>query len=194
MCKRTPHLPPRFPKAQAAKGVPGTQKTGTVAIPPDLPSRSFEPAVSEQPCRSPRAGAPPAPATLEYYINRLPGECRDRRWFPPPGGIASVPCDRPADRRHPDPRSAKKTPRSFPTSQGSSWQPFPPSYGPKAGKRSAPGGFRHRAVPRASHVLHPRPSRKHPPELACRSGRFGSGGSSSLPIQSHSTQPDFQKM
>ena len=111
----------------------------------------------------------------------------------PPGRGASVPCDRPGDRRCGTRQHVEKTPRSCSPHSGSPSQPFPPSFGPKSsGKGSAPGSFRYRAVPRASTVLHPRPSRKHPPELACRSRRFGSGGSSSLLNQSQSTEPDFQ--
>jgi len=196
MCERNPHLPPRFPKAQPAKGDPETQKTGTLAIPPDRSSRSFEPAacLSEQPKSVSARRSPPAPAALEYYINRLPGKCRARRLFQPPGCRASVPCDRPGDRRCGTCRLEEKTPRSCSSSRGSPSQPFPPSFGPKSEKRSAPGSFRYRAVPRASTILHPRPFRKYPPELASRSRRLGSGGSSSLPNQSQSTHPDFKTL
>jgi hypothetical protein len=128
---------------------------------------------------------PPKPA--RWNTNPSAERCRDRRWFRPPGRRASVPCDRPGDRRCGTGQCVEKTPRSCSPSLGSPSQPFPPSFGPKSGKGSAPGSFRYRAVPRASTVLHPRPSRKHPPELACRSRRFGSGGSSSLLNQSQST-------
>lgn len=179
------------------RGCGPTQKTGTMAIPPDRSSRSFEPAacLSEQPMSVSARRSPPAPAALEYYVNRLPGKCRARRLFQPPGCRASVPCDRPGDRRRGTCRRLEeKTPRSCSSTRGSPSQPFPPSFGPKSEKRSAPGSFRYRAVPRASTILHPRPFRKHPPELASRSRRFGSGGSSSLPNQSQSTQPDFQTL
>jgi hypothetical protein len=49
------------------------QKTGTAPIPPDRPSRSFE-----QPAKWVMVGSarrsPPAPAALEYYLDRQPGK------------------------------------------------------------------------------------------------------------------------
>jgi hypothetical protein len=140
-----------------------------------------------------RAGAPRLRRRLNTTWTDNLEKCRDRHLIRPPGLQVSVPCDRPADRRRGTCQRSEKAPRPCSKSLDSSSRPFPPSCGPKSGKGSAPGRFRYRAVPRrASTVPHPRPSRRHPPELACRSGRFGSGGSSSLLNQSKSTRPDFQ--
>lgn len=99
---------------------------------------------------------------------------------PSPDGQASNPSHQSSARQWRAWTSVKRAPRLRSRHVVRLLPPFPPTGEPVCfGKRSAPRGLRPETVPRAFPVLVPRPLRKHPPELAARSRRFGGGGSSS---------------
>jgi hypothetical protein len=166
----------------------GKQKAGTVPIRLDRPSRPFvEPENLVRDFGFSAPGSPdPGAAWILQQVMATPLKAWEPTRGPSPDGPASFPGDRSPDRRSQAATVAKRAPRQRSRAfLCPCWLPFPPTGGPTSGNWLAPPSWRS-AVPRVSSLPVPRPSGKHPPELAVRSGKLGSGGSSSLLNQSQS--------